>query len=61
MPAPHSPAPVPGFAQVSVPPALTVQPLARSRLSAEATLYGYGFERSYWVVNGLGGASGTGP
>ncbi len=43
MPAPHWLAPVPGDWQVSVPPGTTFQPCDFSRLTALATLNGYGF------------------
>ena len=43
MPAPHSPAPVPALAQVSVPLGTMFQPLFFSSVSAEVGLNGYGF------------------
>src|ERR1039457_1823977 len=42
MPAPQSPAAVPGFAQVLVPPGTTFQPLLFRMLAAVDTLKGYG-------------------
>ena len=61
MPAPHSPAPVPGLAQVSVPFGTTVQPFAFSRDEAAAGLNGYGLVDAVAGVNGLFGSTGTGP
>jgi len=62
MPAPHSVAPVPGLWQVDVPPGVTFQPCALSRLTALAGSYGYGppdFSRGedHW----LKAVVGTGP
>src|SRR5579872_1422535 len=43
MPAPQSPVPVPGLAQVLTPFAAIFQPCAASRARAAGTLNGYGF------------------
>ena len=61
IPAPHSPGPVPGFAQVLVPPGTTFQPWDFSRLPAALTLNGNGFFTAFSGVYGDTGAAGTGP
>ena len=61
IPAPHWPAPVPGLAQVSVPPGTTFQPWLFSILTAVGTLNGYGFFTAFAGVYGLVGMDGTGP
>ena len=60
-PAPHCPAPVPGFAQVLTLPAFTVQPLLCSIDTALAGLYGNGLFRSVASTKFEGGFVGTGP
>ena len=61
MPAPQSADPVPGRVQVSVPPGMTFQPCAFSRLVAAVTLNGYGLISAFAGVYGLFGSTGTGP
>src|ERR1700721_5549 len=61
IPAPHSPEPVPGLAQVSVPFGVTVQPFAFSRLIASDTLNGDGLVAAFDGRNGLLGNAGIGP
>src|SRR5580700_9253311 len=61
MPLPHSPAPVPGLAQVLTPPATTFQPCDFSRLPAVVILNGYGFVIALAGLYGDTGTAGTGP
>ena len=55
MPAPHSPAAVPGRAQVVVPLGTTFQPCAASRIRAAGTLNGYGFTDALAFAYGFAG------
>src|SRR5579862_8487598 len=61
MPAPQSPAAVPALAHTSVPPGLTVQPLAFRMLTAAETLNGYGSVAALDGRYGLCGSAGMGP
>ena len=60
MPAPHSPAPVPGLAQVSVPFGTTLQPLAFSSGRGTAGLNGYGLVTRSPACRGSSGSTGPG-
>ena len=53
--------PVPGFAQVLLPPGTTVQPCDFSRLAAALSLYGYGLFSAFAGVYGDVGTEGIGP
>src|ERR1700684_2489584 len=61
IPAPHSPAPVPGLTHVDWPFGTTFQPLAFSSDTALAGLYGYAGLVAFGGAYGDVGANGIGP